>query len=188
VDTHGEGITLIRESGPTYADRDYPLDVLIYATGFEVQKTGIYNQILGQGGLDLNDKYKDGIRTVLGIHTAGYPNFFVMGGYQASFRFNLTDVLQTQGDHIASCISHARKHGYRTLDVTPEAEEWWVQEVISNRGKTSRAQDCTPGYYNFEGEFQRRQDGNYNGSYPQYIAHAKNVVERIEDHFAFTSS
>ena len=35
-----------------------------------------------------------------------------------------------------------------------------------HRGKTSRNADCTPGYYNFEGEFNRRQDGNYNGGFP----------------------
>ena len=186
VDTHGAGITEIAEEGPVFEGRTHPLDLLIYATGFEVQKTGIYNHIVGKGGLDLQDKYADGIRTVLGIHTAGYPNFFVMGGYQASFRFNLTDVLQTQGDHIAGCIAWAREHGVHALDVTPEAEEWWVQEVIANRGKTSRAADCTPGYYNFEGEHQRRQDGNYNGTYPQYIAHTRDVLNRIEECFVFS--
>jgi cation diffusion facilitator CzcD-associated flavoprotein CzcO len=186
IDTRGEGITHISEAGPRFDESVYPLDLLIYATGFEVQKTGIYNQIRGKGGLDLNDKYRDGIRTVLGIHSSGYPNLFIMGGYQASFRFNLTDVLQTQGDHIAECISYARSKGYHSIDATTDAEEWWVQEVIANRGKTSRSEDCTPGYYNFEGEFQRRQDGNYNGSYPQYIAHTKDVSARIEEHFVFT--
>ena len=186
VDTQGKGITEITEAGPIFDGRAYELDVLIYATGFEVQKTGIYNRIVGENGLDLNDKYSTGIRTLLGIHSHGYPNLFVMGGYQASFRFNLTDVLQTQGDHIAECIAYARSHGYHALDVTTQAEEWWVQEVIANRGKTSRSADCTPGYYNFEGESQRRQDGNYNGSYPQYIRHVKHVGANIEDHFALT--
>ena len=150
-----------------------------------MQKTGIYNRIIGKDGVNLDDKYADGVRTLLGIHTHGYPNLFIMGGYQASFRFNLTDVLQTQGDHIAACIDYARRNGHQSLEVTPDAEEWWVQEVIANRGKTTRAADCTPGYYNFEGETQRRQDGNYNGSYPQYIAHAKNVQDEIESYFDF---
>ena len=171
VDTHGKGITQIGPDGPLFDGVTHPVDLLIYATGFEVQKTGIYNRITGRDGLDLNEKYSTGIRTVLGIHSHGYPNLFIMGGYQASFKFNLTDVLQTQGDHIARCIDYARTHDHHSLDVTPEAEEWWVQQVIANRGKTSRNADCTPGYYNFEGESQRRQDGNYNGTYPQYMAH-----------------
>ncbi len=145
VDTRGKGITRITPAGPEFEDREYPVDLLIYATGFEVQKTGIYNRILGRHGLDLEDKYADGIRTLLGIHTHGFPNLFIMGGYQASFQFNLTDMLQTQGDHIAACIDHVRQHGYRTLDVTETAESWWVDEVIRHRGKTNRNAECTPG-------------------------------------------
>jgi cyclohexanone monooxygenase len=188
VDTHGKGITEINEKGPVFEGKQYELDLLIYATGFEVQKTGIYNQIKGEGGLDLNDKYRNGIRTLLGIHSQGYPNLFIMGGYQASFQFNLTDMLQAQGDHIAVCIDYVRRNGYKTLDVTREAEEWWVQEVIAHRGKTSRNQDCTPGYYNFEGEFQRRQDGNYNGGFNAYCNHLTDVGARMEKHFNFTKA
>lgn len=187
VDTKGKGIKEIREAGPVFEDEVYPLDVLIYATGFEVQKTGIYNEIRGVNGVEINEKYKDGIRTVLGIHSHGYPNLFIMGGYQATFRFNLTDVLQSQGDHIAACIDYARRNGHHAMDATYEAEERWVQEVIANRGKTTRAADCTPGYYNFEGQHQRRQDGNFNGSYPKYIAHAKDVLANMKENFEFTN-
>ena len=186
VDTHGKGITEITAKGPVFDGTQYELDVLIYATGFEVQKTGIYNQIRGENGLDLSDKYSSGIRTLLGIHSQGYPNLFIMGGYQASFQFNLTDMLQSQGDHIAACIDYVRRHDYQSIDVTPEAEEWWVQEVIHHRGKTTRNQDCTPGYYNFEGEFQRRQDGNYNGGFPKYVTHLTEVRAQMAENFVFT--
>jgi cyclohexanone monooxygenase len=186
IDTRGKGITEITEKGPMFEGRQYELDVLIYATGFEVQKTGIYNEIKGQDGLEINDKYGKGIRTLLGIHSQGYPNLFIMGGYQASFQFNLTDMLQAQGDHIAACIDYTRRHGYQSIDPSPEAEEWWVQEVIRNRGKTTRNQDCTPGYYNFEGESQRRQDGNYNGGFNKYCTHMDEVRTKMEKHFVFT--
>ena len=186
IDTHGRGIEEIGENGPIFDGHEYELDLLIYATGFEVQKTGTYNRITGVGGLDLQDKYHEGIRTVLGIHTHGYPNMFIMGGYQASFNFNLTDVLQAQGDHIAACIDHVRSSGHSTLDCTFDAEEWWVQEVIAHRGTTNRNEECTPGYYNFEGEFNRRQDGNYNGGFPKYGAHLRGVRDDIATKFAFT--
>jgi cyclohexanone monooxygenase len=185
IDTHGKGITEINEKGPVFEGKQYEVDVLIYATGFEVQKTGIYNEIRGKGGLELNDKYRDGMRTLVGIHSNGYPNLFIMGGYQSSFQFNLTDMLQAQGDHIAACIDYTRRNGYQTIDATPEAEEWWVQEVIKHRGKTSRNHDCTPGYYNFEGEFNRRQDGNYNGGFNRYCTHMEEVREKMEKNFIF---
>jgi cation diffusion facilitator CzcD-associated flavoprotein CzcO len=186
VDTHGKGITEINTQGPVFEGKTYPLDVLIYATGFEVQKTGIYNQIYGADGREINEVYGEGIRTLFGVHSHGFPNFFIMGGYQASFQFNLTFMLATQGDHIAECIKFARDSGHATIDVTPEAEEWWVQEVISHRGKTTRNQDCTPGYYNFEGEFNRRQDGNYNGGFQQYFEHMKSIRGALPKYFAFS--
>lgn len=188
IDTHGEGITKIDDQGPVFEDESYQLDLLIYATGFEVQKTGIYNRIVGRDGVDLEDKYDEGVRTLLGIHTHGFPNLFIMGGYQASFQFNLTDMLQTQGDHIAECINYTRSNGHQTMDPTAEAEEWWVQEVISHRGKTNRNQECTPGYYNFEGESNRRQDGNYNGGFRQYFLHQGAVREKMAEHFNFTAA
>ncbi len=183
VDTRGRGISEISEEGLIFEDRTYPLDLLIYATGFEVQKTGIYNEIRGRDGREINETYADGIRTLFGVHTSGYPNFFIMGGYQASFQFNLTFMLQTQGDHIAECIKMARDGGYEEIDVSPETEEWWVQEVIAHRGKTSRNADCTPGYYNFEGEFNRRQDGNYNGGFFQYYTHMQAIRGELAKHF-----
>ncbi len=187
IDTQGKGITEIGEKGPMFEGDEYGLDVLIYATGFEVQKTGIYNEILGKDGVNLDEKYEDGIRTLLGIHTQGYPNLFIMGGYQASFQFNLTDMLQTQGDHIAECIDYVRRNGHQSMDPTLEAEEWWVQEVIKHRGKTNRNAECTPGYYNFEGEFNRRQDGNYNGGFKTYFNHQSTVREKMSENFVFSN-
>jgi len=187
VDTHGQGITKISPRGPVFEGKEYGLDLLIYATGFEVQQTGIYNDIVGVDAVNLQDKYADGIRTLLGIHTAGFPNLFIMGGYQASFQFNLTEMLQTQGDHIAACIDYVFANGYHTLDVSDAAEEWWVQEVIGHRGKTGRSEECTPGYYNFEGNEQRRQDGNYNGGFRQYFEHQGLVREKMQENFHLAS-
>ncbi|MEM9650497.1 MAG: monooxygenase, partial [Actinomycetota bacterium] len=188
IDTKGKGVTLIDKSGPTFDGTVYEVDLLIYATGFEVQQTGIYNRIVGEHGLDLNEKYADGIRTVFGIHSSGFPNLFIMGGYQAPFQFNLTDMLQTQGDHIAACIDHVRSNGLHSIDPTPEMEEWWVQQVIDHRGKTNRNKECTPGYYNFEGQFNRRQDGNYNAGILTYVEHMTDVREnRMDEAFRFTA-
>ena len=187
IDTNGQGITEISAKGPVFESKEYELDLLIYATGFEVQQTGIYNDIVGEGGINLQDKYADGIRTLLGIHTAGFPNLFIMGGYQASFQFNLTEMLQTQGDHIAACIDYVRANGHHALDVSDEAEEWWVQKVIEHRGKTNRSEECTPGYYNFEGNEQRRQDGNFNGGFRQYFEHQGQVREKMEENFHLVS-
>jgi cyclohexanone monooxygenase len=185
VHTDGKGITEINEKGVVFEGKTYELDLLIYATGFVVQKTGIYNDIRGEGGLELNDKYKDGMRTVFGVHSQGYPNLFIMGGYQASFQFNLTFMLQTQAEHIAECIKYVRDNGHTTIDAKYDTEQWWVDEVIRNRGRTNRNKECTPGYYNFEGEDQKRQDGNYNGTFLQYYQHMVDTKQDMVKNYSF---
>jgi len=57
--------------------------------------------------------------------------------------------------------------------------------VIAHRGKTSRNADCTPGYYNFEGEFNRRQDGTYNGGFARYYDHMHAIRGELAKHFEF---
>lgn len=187
IDTKGAGVSRIDPKGVEFDGTVYEVDLIVYATGFEVQKTGIYNQIVGEGGLDLTDKYDDGIRTVVGVHTHGFPNLFIMGGYQASFGFNLMDTLNGQSEHVAWCIDYLRSNDVWAMDPTPEAEQWWVEEVISKRGRTNRNRDCTPGYYNFEGNENRRQDGNYNGSMGKYLRFMADVRDRVTDDFVLTT-
>ncbi len=188
VDTHGKGVDEINEDGPVFDGKTYKVDVLIYATGFEVQKTGVFNTIVGRQGVSLAKKYEAGIRTLLGMHSHDFPNLFIMAGYQSSFQFNLTDMLEWQGKHIAACMDYARENNIQCIDPTAEAEEWWVQEVIKFRGTTSRNEECTPGYYNFEGEFNRRQDGNYNGGINEYIAHMDDVRAHMEENFILSKA
>ena len=57
--------------------------------------------------------------------------------------------------------------------------------MIRHRGKTNRNKECTPGYYNFEGESNRRQDGNYNGGFLQYCTHMADVQKDLQKHFRF---
>ena len=61
-----------------------------------------------------------------------------------------------------------------------------MQEVISHRGKTNRNAECTPGYYNFEGQENRRQDGNYNGGFHAYIDHLDEVKATLDDWFVLS--
>ena len=70
--------------------------------------------------------------------------------------------------------------------MTAEAEEAWLAQLDSSTGLFGNL-DCTPGYYNFEGQFNRRQDGNYNGSFKRYYDHMANVREHMDENFTFTT-
>ncbi|MBW2401177.1 MAG: NAD(P)/FAD-dependent oxidoreductase, partial [Deltaproteobacteria bacterium] len=97
VDTQGKGVERVTEKGVVVDGREYELDCLIYASGFEVgtdyTQRGDY-QIYGRGGQTLTEKWSDGLRTLHGMHTHGFPNcFFIMSIYQSGFTVNFTHML-----------------------------------------------------------------------------------------------
>lgn len=177
VDTRGKGITQIGAAGPIFEGQEFKLDLLIYATGFEVFKTGVYNQIRGIGGREIDEKYRDGVRTLLGIHTHGYPNFFIMGGSQASYQFNMTDVLREQGNHIAACIDYVRKEGFVSVDASASAEAWWIQTAIASGSSIVGDPECTPGYYNAYGNTDGPAEIRFNAGFLQYRRYMQDVLE-----------
>lgn len=73
------------------------------------------------------------------------------------------------------------------MDVSEAAEEWWVQQVIANRGKSNYSANCTPGYCNFEGDAERRrQDRNFNGGVLSYYEHVNAIGDSLGQHFEFS--
>ncbi|MEB4209786.1 NAD(P)/FAD-dependent oxidoreductase [Mycobacterium sp. 94-17] len=74
-------ITGITQTGVTTADGTHrPADVLVWATGFDVNhQLGPIN-VCGLGGRELNDVWGDAAYAYLGITVPEFPNFFTMYG------------------------------------------------------------------------------------------------------------
>ena len=139
---------------------EYPLDCLIFATGFEVgtsysQRTGF--EIIGRDGLTLTDKWADGVRTLHGVHVNGFPNCFIESIAQSGFTVNFPYLIDTQSRHIAWVIAWALQHGAAELEATADAEAAWVDTVVERSSVIAgRRESCTPGYYNREGHARAR--------------------------------
>jgi cation diffusion facilitator CzcD-associated flavoprotein CzcO len=169
VDTHGRGVERITRHGVVVDGREYEVDCLIFATGFEVgtdysQRSGY--GIVGQGGLTLAEKWAGGIRTLHGIHIQGFPNCFMMSIAQSGFTVNFPYIIDLQAKHIAYVVAAAQERGVQRLEATAAAEAAWVTAVIEKAGSTLEfSQNCTPGYYNNEGQPTEtsRQNGFYMG-------------------------
>jgi len=150
-------------------DREYEVDCLIFATGFEVgtdysRRSGY--DIVGQGGLTLTEKWAGGIRTLHGIHIHGFPNCFMMSIAQSGFTVNFPYIIDLQAKQIAYVVAAAQERGAQRLEATAAAEAAWVAAVIEKAGSTLEfSQNCTPGYYNNEGQPTEtsRQNGFYMG-------------------------
>ncbi|WOF22863.1 NAD(P)/FAD-dependent oxidoreductase [Microbacterium betulae] len=163
VDTDGRGVDRIDETGLWVDGEHYEVDCIVFATGFEVgtsfrSRTGF--DIRGRGGMTLDDHWKDGFRSLHGLAVHNFPNYFFINSLsQAAMTANFAHTLAEESAHIGYIIGAANRDSAKTIEVTAEAEEAWVQEIIdvvtnNTVGAQNLAfqEECTPGYYNNEGK------------------------------------
>ncbi|MGU3498669.1 flavin-containing monooxygenase [Mycobacterium sp. C31M] len=155
VDTEGKGIERFTEAGPVVGGKEYPLDCVLFATGFDLGKPFVERigfDIVGRDGLELSDKWAKGLRTLYGLHSRGYPNMFFVGVTQGGLSFNYPHAVDEQTSHMRYVIEQARERGLKWVEPTQEAEDAWVAEIHSSvEGQTNFLEACTPGYINSEG-------------------------------------
>ncbi|MDA0823751.1 MAG: NAD(P)/FAD-dependent oxidoreductase [Proteobacteria bacterium] len=129
VDTVSEPIVKINAHSVTTAAREVPLDMMIYATGFDAG-TGALTaiDIRGRGGVLLKDAWSDGVRTFMGLQVSGYPNMFmVMAPMSPSAAFcNVPTCVQQQVDWITDTVEFVRGQARGAIEPTAEAETKWV--------------------------------------------------------------
>jgi cyclohexanone monooxygenase len=169
VDTKGRGVDRLTERSVVANGEEYEVDCLIFATGFEVgtaytRRSGC--DLIGRDGVALSEKWEEGIQTLHGMHSRGFPNFFIMANAQSGFTANFPHALSELAQHVAYIVKHARENGMTRVETSEEAEAEWVQTIISlARMGMDFLENCTPGYYNNEGKPGERsgQNGFYGG-------------------------
>jgi cation diffusion facilitator CzcD-associated flavoprotein CzcO len=187
VDTDGKGVDRVTERGVVVAGTEYEVDCIVYASGFEVgteftERAG-YDPT-GRDGLRLSEYWADGMRTKHGIHVHGFPNLFIVQPTQgANLISNIPHNLTESGTTIAAVVRHALDGGYEQVEVTKEAEDAWIDLLCSGAGRMLGSPDCTPGYYNNEGQepspHQRLNVGHPQGAmaFFRYIARWRSTGE-----------
>jgi cation diffusion facilitator CzcD-associated flavoprotein CzcO len=155
VDTDGRGVERITTAGVVVAGVEYPVDCIIYASGFEVgtaptRRTGF--DVTGRDGIRLSECWADGMRSMHGIHMHGFPNAFLVQLWQgATFVANVPHNLTDSAATVAAVLAHAAGEGFDQVEVTKEAEDAWMELMVPNPVMRSFLANCTPGYYNNEG-------------------------------------
>ena len=130
-------------------DTDYPIDCIIYCTGFELATSWSHRsniEIYGRDGQSITDYWKEGARTLHGWTTRNMPNCFWVSIVQAALTPNFLHVTGEQAKHLAYVISEAMGKGVRTVEPTEEAEEEWVQTILKLAMlRADFLKECTPG-------------------------------------------
>ena len=156
VDTDGKGVDRISEKGVVANGCEYPVDLLIYATGFETgtewsRRSGI--AATGRDGKTLTDKWTKGVSTLYGVQTRDFPNLFLISLAQAGFSANFVYTIETASKHITYVIAHCEEKGITHVEPTDEAEEGWVKRILEGSAQMmSFFRGCTPSYFNNEAQ------------------------------------
>ena len=162
VDTKGQGVERLTERAVVADGREYEVDCIVFATGFEVGTTYTRRagyDIMGRDGMTLSQKWSEGLRTLHGLQTNGFPNCFFLGFTQTAITVSVPYALNEQAKHVTYILEAARRQGADTVEATLEAEDAWVDEMRARAHLGERFYAaCTPGYYNNEGKL-----GNPNG-------------------------
>jgi cation diffusion facilitator CzcD-associated flavoprotein CzcO len=143
VDAKTDGpIEEITEQGIRAGGKEYPFDIIVFATGFDAM-TGPLKalNLKGRGGRTLDKEWQDGPHTYLGISVVGFPNLFTITGPQSpSVLTNMPVAIEQHVEWVADCIDAMRKSGKTLIEATPEAQNQWgahVNEVVSATLMTS---------------------------------------------------
>ena len=161
-----QGVEAITEGGIVANGKEYEVDCIIYASGFEI--TSSYERrlgipIFGMGGQSIYEHWQDGMRSMHGLMVSGFPNLYMCGGgFVFQLGANYAHGIDVQAGHVAYTISELSRRGIQSANVSHEAEEQWISDQLDTRISGfvlgGSPDTCTPGYYNQEGTSKRYRD------------------------------
>ena len=137
VDIRSAPIRAVTPDGIVAGETEYPLDAIVFATGFDAM-TGSFAKVdISCDGLTLNGKWAEGPKSYLGLMVAGLPNLFIITGPGSpSVLSNMMVSIEQHVDWIADCLAHLRQHDIDRIEATRDAEERWVAHVNEIAHKT----------------------------------------------------
>lgn len=138
IDIRDTPIEEITPTGVRTSDGDYPVDIIVFATGFDAMTGALLKMdIRGRGGVSLREAWEHGPKTYLGLSVAGFPNLFtITGPGSPSVLTNMITSVEQHVDWIMDALSYLRAKDLAAIEAKPEAQEAWVAHVNEEADQT----------------------------------------------------
>jgi cyclohexanone monooxygenase len=178
VDLRETPIERITAAGVRTQDEEHPLDVIVYATGFDAGTGALVRiDIRGERGLTLAEKWREGPETYLGLLVNGFPNFFMVNGPQNAAAFcNASRCVEQNVDWIAACIETMRSRRLRRIVPTAAAEAEWTRHVEDTAEASVLAQMKESWFYGANTPGKPRRITIYAGGAREYREHCEEAA------------
>jgi cation diffusion facilitator CzcD-associated flavoprotein CzcO len=177
VDVSAEPIEAITAKGVRARGKEYQVDAIVFATGFDAMTGALNNiDIRGRGGLRLQDKWRAGPRTYLGVAMAGFPNLFtITGPGSPSVLTNMLPTIEQHVEWIAGVLGHMRDRRLGLIEPMPAAEDEWVAHGNEVAGRTLRY-TCSSWYLGVNIPGKPRVFMPYIGGFPKYVQRCNEIA------------
>ncbi len=186
VDVSEGGVERITEKGVVAGGKEFPLDMLVFATGFDAMTGALLKMdIRGRAGRSLGHKWSEGPKTYLGLTIAEFPNLFVVTGPGSpSVLANMMPSIEQHVNWISDCLTFMREKGCQAIEASEEAEAEWVFHVNDIASRTLFP-TCNSWYLGANIPGKPRVFMPYLG-YPAYVQRCNQVAADGYDGFELT--
>lgn len=131
----------------------HEVDTIIYGTGFKVVDYLSSMQIVGAGGRELNEVWRESVRNYLGITVSGFPNLFLLMGPNTGLGHNsMIFMIEAQARYAVAAIRTLRRNALASLDVRPSVEQAFRAEVARKLEGTVWTSGCSSWYMAPDGD------------------------------------
>jgi cyclohexanone monooxygenase len=179
VDVSKTPIQRFTEQGIEVDGKEYPLDVIVCATGFAAM-TGSFDRIkiTGRNGLTLAEKWRGGPRAYLGVASVGFPNLFMITGPGSpSVLASMIQAIEQHVDWMLDCMAHLRDVNAATVEPIQTYEDEWIEHV-NEVSKVSLRSTCSSWYVGTNIAGRPRVFMPYIGGFPVYVQKCNEVMSR----------
>jgi cation diffusion facilitator CzcD-associated flavoprotein CzcO len=144
--------------------KSHPADAIIFATGFEATRFLAPTQIIGTGGAELNEAWREGAEAHRGVAVSGYPNLFLLYGPNTNLgHSSILFMIECQTRYIVDCVDELARRRVRWLDVKPEAMRRSNAELQQALARTTWAANCHSWYKTGAGKITNNWSGSTTG-------------------------
>ena len=138
IDLRSDPILQINQKGIQTKKNHFDLDIIVFATGYDAMTGPLLNMnIAGKQNLKLDDCWKEGPKSFLGLQIPGFPNLFtVTGPGSPSVLTNMPMAIEQHVEWIRDCISYVNEKNYSKIEADPKSSKEWGDEVNAVANKT----------------------------------------------------
>jgi cation diffusion facilitator CzcD-associated flavoprotein CzcO len=150
----------------------FPVDVVVFGTGFHSQAFQGDTRIIGRGGVSLAERWDEAPEAYLGLTVDGFPNLFLVYGPNTNLNHNsVVSMMEIQHEFIVAATQHVLA-GAAIYDIPAALVREFNERAQAELSRSAYSSDCSSWYKNAAG----RVVNNWYGTVEEYRSAVRGVT------------